>query len=154
MLSITPEILEKCYQFGIEAYPEEACGMISGSKSDRIALDAIHPMKNMMNLYHEQDPERFPRTNKNAYMIDPLEQMKLERALKKQGQCIKVIYHSHPDVGAYFSDKDRADALWEGEPRFPGVHFLVCGIKDKKRDGAILVSFNDETKDFDITPLD
>ena len=153
MIPISREILEQCYIYGIAAYPEEACGMISG-KMDEDQLEKIHPMKNVMDHYHAQDPEMYPRTNRNAYMIEPIEQVKLERALKKQQRHIKIIFHSHPDVGAYFSDKDKADALWNGEPRQPGIHYLVCGIKNKKRDGAILASYNLDTKDFDITRID
>ena len=59
-----------------------------------------------MNELHEEDPEQYPRTARDGYMIDPREQMILERSLKKEGKEIKVIYHSHPDVGAYFSEKD------------------------------------------------
>jgi proteasome lid subunit RPN8/RPN11 len=153
MIEIPLDLLEACYVEGINAYPEEACGMLSGRKDDPLHLNAIHPMKNLMNEYHAQDPVSYPRTNRNAYMIDPREQMKLERSLKKQGDRVKVIYHSHPDVGAYFSEKDQADALWNGEPRHPDVCFLVCGITNKKPVGSILVNYNKETQSFDVTEL-
>ena len=154
MNRINPEILDQCYTYGMEAYPEEACGMISGKIEEEHHLEAVHPMKNMMDHYHAQDPEAYPRTNRNAYMIEPIEQVKLERKLKKQQRCLKIIYHTHPDVGAYFSSKDKADALWNGDPRQPGLQYLVCGITNKKPDGAILASYNPETKDFDITRID
>lgn len=154
MISISREILEQCYAHGMEAYPEEACGLISGNAEEDCHLDEVHPMKNVMDDYHMQDPHTYPRNNRNAYMMDPLAQMKLEKSLKKQHRRVRVIYHSHPDVGAYFSDKDKAEALWHGEPRLPGVHYLVCGIKQKQKDGAILANFNSETKDFDIMIID
>ncbi len=155
MLTIDRQILDQCYAFGTETYPEEACGVISGSKDEQGHLEAIHPMKNRMDEYHEKDPERFPRTNRNAYMIDPLEFNKLQRSLKKQEQQIKVIYHTHPDVGAYFSEKDRKDALLDnGDPRQPGVQYLVCGITNKQKDGAILATYNPNTKDFDVTRIE
>ncbi len=154
MVKISSEILNQCYAHGIEAYPEEACGMISGKIEEADQVDEVHPMKNLMDQYHAQDPKMFPRTNRNAYMIDPREHMKLERALKKRQCRIKIIYHSHPDVGTYFSEKDKADALWGEEPRYPDMYYLVCGIKNKKPDSAILVSYNPKTKDFEITHLD
>ncbi len=128
--------------------------MLSGKVEETGVVDAIHPMKNLMDQYHAEDPKMFPRTNRNAYMIDPREHMQLERALKKQLRRIKVIYHSHPDVGTYFSAKDKDDAMWGEEPRYPDMHYLVCGIKNKQPDSAILVSFNPETRDFEITHLD
>ena len=59
-------------------------------------------------------------------MIDPREQMILERSLKKEGKEIKVIYHSHPDVGAYFSEKDKEGAMWNGKRRW--VRFLIKSL--------------------------
>ncbi|MBF0280696.1 MAG: Mov34/MPN/PAD-1 family protein [SAR324 cluster bacterium] len=153
MIAISREILDQCYSYGIEAYPEEACGMISGKIEDD-QLEEVHPMKNLMDQYHAQDPELYPRNNRNAYMIEPIEQVKLERGLKKRQRRIKIIFHSHPDVGAYFSDKDKSDALWNGEPRQPNIQYLVCGIKNKQRDGAILATYSSEKKDFDVTRID
>ena len=57
------------------------------------------------------------------------------------------------DVGAYFSEKDTEDALWNGHPRYPGVFYLVCGILKGKQDGAILAEFNQEAKGFDCMTL-
>ena len=153
MLEINQKILEQCYQHGLEAYPEEACGLISGSKENEGHLSEVHRMKNVMDEYHAKDPQLYPRTNKNAYTIDPREQMKLERCLKKEGKRVKIIYHSHPDVGAYFSETDHADALWNGDPRYPGISYLICGISKEALDGAILVTFNSTTGTFDITKI-
>ena len=86
-------------------------------------------------------------------MIDPLEQLKLERQLKERGNQIRVIYHSHPDVGAYFSEKDIEDALWDGRPRYPGVVYLVCGVRKGKEDGAILAEFDHQTGGFNCITL-
>jgi len=147
---ISDDFLKQCYAHGVESYPEEACGFISGSSSDQLHMDTLHPMENLMNLHHERDPENFPRTNKDGYLMDPRKQMKLERTLKKAGSKIKIIYHSHPDVGAYFSEKDQEDALWNGEPRTPGVDFLVCAVTDGKPDGAVLFSFDESTKAFKV----
>ncbi|MBF0350689.1 MAG: M67 family metallopeptidase [SAR324 cluster bacterium] len=151
-MHVSEHILEQCLAHGMESYPEEACGFISGPR-EQDGLTDVHRMANLMNEYHARDPQMFTRTNRNAYMIDPLAQTRLERHLKKQGQQIKVIYHTHPDVGAYFSEKDQADALWNGEPRYPGVYYLVCGITQGKPDGVILAWFNTDTRSFDIITL-
>ena len=45
----------------------------------------------LMNELHEKDPAQYPRTARDGYVIDPLEQLKLERSLKKEGEEIKVI---------------------------------------------------------------
>ena len=153
MPNLSPDLLKACFEHGMETYPEEACGLISGSVDPVEQVSTIHRMRNLMDTFHAQDPQLYPRTNRNAYMIDPLEQMKLGRQLKKQGDRIKIIYHTHPDVGAYFSKTDQADALWNGEPRYPEVSYLVCGITQGQPDGAILVTFNLETRLFDVVRL-
>jgi len=151
---VIPEnILAQCHMHGVEAYPEETCGFIVGNREDQDSLETVLPMRNIMNELHEEDPEQYPRTARDGYMIDPREQMILERSLRKEGKEIKVIYHSHPDVGAYFSEKDKEDAMWNGKARYPGVTFLVCATTKGKPDGAILADFNENSGDFDITPV-
>ena len=152
-MMIPEKILAQCHMYGVEAYPEEACGFIVGIREDQDSLETVLPMQNIMNELHEKDPEQFPRTSLDGYMIDPREQMILERSLKKEGKEIKVIYHSHPDVGAYFSEKDKEDAMWNGRARYPGITFLVCATTNGKPDGAILADFNENSGDFDITTI-
>ncbi len=152
-MEIQEDILAKCHSHGVKEYPEEACGFIIGIRGDPDSLETVWPMRNIMNELHEKDPDLYPRTAREAYLIDPLEQLKLERLLKKEGKEIKIIYHSHPDVGAYFSEKDKEDALWNGKARYPGVKFLVCGTTRGKPDGEIIVEFNQDKDDFEITQI-
>lgn len=154
MRTISRDILEKCYQHGALAYPEEACGFISGKTTEEDHMAEVHPMQNMMNACHAQDPQKYPRTNRNAYLIDPLAQMRLEKTLAQKQRCIRVIYHSHPEAGAYFSAQDESDALWNGQPRMGGVHYLVFGIKQHQPNGAILAIFNPKTERFVLLLLD
>lgn len=150
---IRENLLSECHQYGVEAYPEETCGFIVGSQDDPEDLETVIPMRNIMNELHAEDPEQFPRTALDGYMIDPREHMKLERSLKKEGKKIKVIYHSHPDVGAYFSEKDKEDALWNGKARYPGITFLVCATNNGSPGAAILADFNANSGDFEITQI-
>ncbi len=152
-MRIPEQILAECHAHGVEAYPEESCGFIVGNLDDAESLETVHPMRNIMNELHEEDPEQYPRTGRDGYMIDPREHLKLERSLKKEGKQIKVIYHSHPDVGAYFSEKDKEDALWNGNARYPGITFLVCATNQGKAGDAILADFNTTESDFDITKI-
>ena len=97
-MEIPENILAECHAHGVDAYPEETCGFIIGNRDDPGSLDTVWPMRNIMNELHDKDPAQYPRTARDGYVIDPLEQLKLERSLKKEGMEIKVIYHSHPDV--------------------------------------------------------
>ena len=148
-MQIPPHLLRQCFEQGAAGYPEEACGLLSGPENDPEALTAFHPLENKLNQMHARDPERFPRTAREGYYLDPLAFLKLEQALRAEGRCVKVIVHSHPDVGAYFSEEDTKQATWDGRPVYPGLRYLVCGIKDGRADGAILATFNEATAAFD-----
>ena len=56
---------------------------LSQVSSDPDLLDDVWPMRNIMNDLHE-GPKLNPRTARDGYLIDPLEQLKLERFLKKR----------------------------------------------------------------------
>ena len=151
---IPSELLRECFIHGQECYPEEACGFISGFPGEKGVCTKVYRMENILNRLHEEDPVRFPRNAREGYFIDPLSHLKLERELKERGEVIRIIYHSHPDVGAYFSEKDHEDALWDGRPRYPGIHYLVCGITGGEIDGAVLVKYDNEKSGFNSVRLD
>ena len=152
-LKVPENLLEQCFAQGLSDYPNETCGVLSGPKAAAGKVDACHPLTNVLEELHELDPEHHPRSPTEGYLIDPREQLKLDRELRKSGRAMRIIYHSHPDVGAYFSQQDIDDALWDGRPRYPGIQYLVLGVKPNQRDGAILAVFNDETREFDTHPV-
>jgi proteasome lid subunit RPN8/RPN11 len=152
-LRIPPALLERCFAHGAATYPEEGCGVLSGPAQGD-GLDAWHPIANVLNRMHAEEPERYPRTAAEGYYMDPAEMMRLEKALAGEGRAVKVIVHSHVDVGAYFSQEDKTRALWAGEPLLPGIAYLVCGIKAGRPDGAILAWFDPAARDFVSAPVD
>jgi adenylyltransferase/sulfurtransferase len=152
-LKIPSELLRFCFARAAEGYPEEVCGVLAGPESDPRDVTAAHPVRNILNRLHGEDPQRYPRQATHGYVLDPKEHMLLERKLSQDGQAIRVIYHSHVDVGAYFSEEDQRRALWEGEPLFPDVAYLVCGIKGRAPDGAVLAWFDPATRAFTETRI-
>ncbi|HEX9844325.1 MAG TPA: M67 family metallopeptidase [bacterium] len=152
-LTIPPALLERCFAHGAGTYPEEGCGVLSGPAGSA-AVDGYHPVPNILNRMHAEDPERYPRTGSDGYFMDPAEMMRLEKALAREGRAVKVIFHSHVDVGAYFSQEDKTRALWAGEPLLPGMVYLVCGVKARQPDGAILAWFDEAARDFATAPVE
>ncbi len=61
--------------------------------------------------------------------MDPRAQLRLMESLEAEGGAVVAVWHSHVEVGAYFSEKDRADAVVNGEPVLPGVEYLVLGVR-------------------------
>lgn len=138
-IAIPPALLERCFAHGKETYPEEACGYLTGPEDRAGALSEAHSIPNIQNRMHAEDPETYPRTAREAYFLDPKVRLPLERRLRAEGRAIRVIYHTHPNVGAYFSAEDQRKALMpNGDPIMPGVVYLVCGVTGGEPDGAIL----------------
>jgi proteasome lid subunit RPN8/RPN11 len=50
----------------------------------------------------------------------------------QSGERIGCIFHSHVDVGAYFSAEDRAMAAPDNVPLHPGVAYLVVAVDEGK----------------------
>jgi proteasome lid subunit RPN8/RPN11 len=109
-----------------EADPErEVCGFLLRRDG---ALHVV-PVPNAADRYHAADPARFPRTSRDSYLMDPKEQLRIHRELEAAGGAIAAVWHSHVEVGAYFSAKDRADAAVDGVPVVPGAEYLVLGVR-------------------------
>jgi proteasome lid subunit RPN8/RPN11 len=109
-----------------EADPgREACGFVVR----RDGALRVEPVPNVADRYHALDPARFPRTSRDSYLMDPKEQLRVHRELEAWGGEIAAVWHSHVETGAYFSTKDRADAIVDGAPAVPGADYLVLGVR-------------------------
>ena len=127
-LAIPRAVLEDVARHGIESHPSEACGLLSGPASEPLTITAGRRVPNLADRYHALDPETFPRTSQNAYVIDGLLMQKALREGDAHGEPVKVIYHSHCDVGAYFSKEDQVVAAPDGVPVLP-VAYLVTSVR-------------------------
>lgn len=122
-------------------YPQECCGLVLAD-----AKGALHfvPIDNVAG-----ESEASSRTKRDGYVMDSVQQFKAQRAAEEAGGHLAVIVHSHPDVGAYFSDEDKRKALAEpGLPWYPGVQYLVVSIRDGRVDEGRLYTWDDGRRDF------
>lgn len=129
------------------AYPNEGCGVLVRGPSGVRVL----PLTNAYDRYHAHDPGRFPRTSRTAYLFDPKEFLRISEAMDADGETLTCIFHSHTDVGSYFSGEDALSAAPDGEPLFPGVSYLVVAVdQGKARSGRV---FHWEDGTFQERPL-
>jgi proteasome lid subunit RPN8/RPN11 len=120
---VTPRELETIRAQAAQEYPFESCGVILSRGRERKLLRC----RNAQNELHERDPGRHPRDARTAYYIDPKDLLRIGD-LERQGFGVAVIYHSHVDAGAYFSETDRRQALVGGEPAYPGAVYVVTSV--------------------------
>jgi proteasome lid subunit RPN8/RPN11 len=109
-----------------EADPSrECCGFVVRNGH---ALEVVQ-VQNVADQYHRVDPARFPRTSRDSYLMDGRALLRLHEDLARTGGAIVAAWHSHVDAGAYFSEKDRADALLDGQQILPGAEYLVFSVR-------------------------
>ncbi len=94
----------------------EVCGMVAGR--DGLATRVL-PVRNAA-----AHPAR-------TYEMDPNDQHRVFTAIEDAGEDLLAIYHSHPPVGAYFSETDMKMAYTEdGEHLlWPGTLYIVVGLR-------------------------
>ncbi len=107
-------------------YPAEACGVLlvrPGPVEER----RLRACRNIQDELHAKDPGRFPRTARTAYYIAHEDLLEIGRR-EGEGFEVRVIYHSHIDAGAYFSETDRRNAMVDGVPAYPQTTYVVVSV--------------------------
>ena len=127
----------------VEEYPFESCGVILARGGERRLLRC----RNAQNELHARDPVRYPRDARTAYYIDPKDLLRIGD-LERQGFDVAVIYHSHVDAGAYFSETDRRQAVVGGEPAYPGAVYVVTSLVRGVVDAVAAFRWDPDCRDF------
>ncbi len=135
-LVIDAAVLEAIKQHALEGYPKESCGFASGPAAEPNVVNASVRETNEADKYHRLDPVTFPRTATTYFKINELRAAKAFEQGEKDGAPIKVIYHSHCDAGAYFSQEDAATFASDNTLMWPCAFLVVSVVKD---DTPILV---------------
>ncbi len=126
-LEIDRAVLEHTDAHAIREYPNECCGFLTGPREHAALVDRAIAAVNLADKYHRADPETFPRTAREYYTIDARVIQRTFEQGEHDGQPVKLIYHSHCDCGAYFSQTDQDAAAPDGTLAYP-VAFLVTSV--------------------------
>lgn len=140
-LAIASDVLRDVDAHAVEQYPGESCGMLLGPASDPPGVDQCIRQINQADRYHRADPETFPRTARTFYVIDAKAVYTTFERGMHDGRPVKVVYHSHCDVGAYFSAEDQAAAAPDGVRSYP-VLYLVTSVRNRVVDDHRLFTFH------------
>jgi adenylyltransferase/sulfurtransferase len=142
---LTPAALAEVYVHAGREYPRECCGIVFGPRGADEA-DTVRPCLNIQDQLHAEDPATHTRDARTAYNLGAGDLFALGKSLRGDRPA-KIVYHSHVDVGAYFSDTDQAAALMEGEPAYP-VEYVVVDARKDGAAGAAQFAWDDELKKY------
>ena len=127
-------------------YPAECCGVLlvrPGPAEERRLLAC----RNIQDELHAKDPGRFPRTARTAYYIAHGDLLEIGRR-EGEGFEVRVIYHSHVDAGAYFSETDRRNAMMADEPCYPGATYVVTSVVNGRVDAMAAYRWDPARREF------
>ena len=144
---LTPEEIARIQAQAVAEYPAESCGVILTRDDER----RLRPCRNVQNDLHAREPERYPRDARTAYYIDPVDLLRIGR-LEGEGFAVAVIYHSHIDTGAYFSETDRRNAMMGDEPTYPDTTYIVTSVVDRRVEAMAAFRWDPAARDF--TPVE
>ncbi|MFL5307942.1 MAG: Mov34/MPN/PAD-1 family protein [Polyangia bacterium] len=131
--TVSTEALAVMYAHARRDYPNECCGIVFGPKGGPVA-DLAVPCANIQNQLHQEDPVTHTRDARTAYNLAAGDIFKLQKSLRGDSPA-KIVYHSHVEVGAYFSETDQTAAQMEGEPSYP-VEYVVIDVRADGIGGA------------------
>jgi proteasome lid subunit RPN8/RPN11 len=127
-LTISRSHVAAIYQRGARDYPNECCGVLLG----KVEGDAKHVAEvvGLKNLRHDpsraqellpvEDPAR--ETERNRFLIDPLDQLRVEKDARTRRLEVLGYYHSHPDHPARPSIYDRVHA-------WPWYSYIIVSVE-------------------------
>jgi proteasome lid subunit RPN8/RPN11 len=142
---LTPDELEAIRAQAVDEYPAESCGLVFVRGGERLLLRC----RNAQDAKHAEDPQRYPRDSRTAYYIHADDLRRIGQ-LEMQGYSMAVIYHSHIDVGAYFSPTDRKQALVSG---YLDPVYVVTSVVGGKAEDTKAFHWDAARDDFVEIPL-
>ncbi len=128
-LQLNRDHLEAIRDHGRRDYPTECCGILLGhAKGDHKQVVEVIALKNLRRepekareLLPVADPDR--ETERNRFLIDPRDQLRIEKGARAKGLEVVGYYHSHPDHPAQPSSYDREHA-------WPWYSYVIVSVQD------------------------
>jgi proteasome lid subunit RPN8/RPN11 len=108
MLQVRRPALEAVIAHARESAPDECCGLLIGSRE---RVESAHRAVNL-------------RASPTRFLIDPRDHFAALRAVRRRGQAVVGVYHSHPASAAKPSPTDLAEAS------YPDYLYLIVGLVD------------------------
>jgi proteasome lid subunit RPN8/RPN11 len=128
-LTLRQSEVEAIRQHGARDYPNECCGILLGrAEGDQKRVWEAVPLRNLrtdprtaQELLPLESPEK--ETERNRFLIDPREQMRVEKEARARELDVVGYYHSHPDHPARPSNYDREHA-------WPWYSYVILSVTE------------------------
>jgi [CysO sulfur-carrier protein]-S-L-cysteine hydrolase len=144
-MRLTRNSIETIFNHAVADYPSECCGIVTGGE----AVQRVHPLVNIQERLHADDPETHPRDSRTAYAVDRNEVERVIGDAAGRQETVLAFYHSHIDFDAYFSQMDKEVQTVFGEPEFPDAVHVVVSVREGKIHEMKGYLWNGGTGDFD-----
>lgn len=139
-IAIPEAVLAAVYAHARAAFPAECCGYLVGPRDG--GIDAAVACTNV-----QAAEQALPgRGEDTAFAIGGAELLAFARSFDSPRPA-RVVYHSHPNGRAYFSEADRAMAASEAGPIYPVQH-LVVGVTARGVVEAAQIAWAEAARDF------
>jgi len=147
-IDIPADVREAIYEHAHATYPDECCGYLVGPR-DGTRVDGTVICRNAQRDPSGNDTGSLGsltqgRGADTAFVIDGAELFAFARALDGD-RPPRVLYHSHTNGRAYFSELDRQAA---GVPPFYPVQHLVIGVTAEGLTEAAQFAWSEDERDF------
>ena len=128
VLKLSQAQIEAIRQHGARDYPNECCGILLGrAEGEQKQVCEVLALKNL-----RQEPEKAQEllplespgseSERNRFLIDPREQLRVEREARARGLEVLGYYHSHPDHPARPSNYDQEHA-------WPWYSYMILSVE-------------------------
>jgi proteasome lid subunit RPN8/RPN11 len=152
-LKLTQSQLDQIRRHGARDYPNECCGILLGSADgDDKEVHEIVPLKNLRRdaeLAQKLLPLDAPgvESERNRFLIDPRDQIRVEKDARAKGLDALGYYHSHPDHPARPSDYDREHA-------WPWYSYVILSVQRGEPKEMTCWVLTDDRERFDREQVD
>jgi proteasome lid subunit RPN8/RPN11 len=128
MLKLAPQHVDTIRGHGEREYPAECCGILLGhADGEQKAVTEVVPLRNLRHdpqraqeLLPLDEPSR--ESERNRFLIDPREQLRVEKDARGRQLDVLGYYHSHPDHPARPSEYDREHA-------WPWYSYVILSVE-------------------------
>jgi proteasome lid subunit RPN8/RPN11 len=136
-LLIPQDLARQIEREGIEAYPNECCGILFG-KDVRENGDEQRFVQRIEKVENEFEE----REHHHRFLITPDTLMKAEKTAANEGRLVLGFYHSHPDAPARPSEYDR-------EHGWPFYSYVIVSIVNRQATDTTSWVLDEATRRFE-----